>query len=174
MGPVIVMGVSGCGKTSVGALLAQRLGLPFIEGDRLHPAANIARMSAGVPLEDTDRWPWLDEIGRVLATKAMAANGAIASCSALKQVYRERLRQAAGHDLRFVFLELSRSELEQRMRVRAGHFMPATLLDSQLATLEPPATEPGVLTLDGGAGLEHIVTVAARWLQNKRPEELPS
>lgn len=168
MGPVIVMGVSGCGKTSVGAALAELLGLPFIEGDKLHPAANIAKMSAGIALGDTDRWPWLDEIGReIVANK----NGAIASCSALKCVYRDRLRAAAGRDIRFVFLDLSRGELERRMRLRQGHFMPAALLDSQLATLESPTGEAGVLTVDGAAALDHIVNSAARWLRPSGGDE---
>ena len=168
MGPAIVMGVSGCGKTSVGAALAQRFGLPFIEGDGLHPAENIAKMSAGIALGDADRWPWLDEIGREIATNR---NGAIASCSALKRAYRDRLRAAAGQDLRFVFLDLSRHELEQRMRLRQGHFMPATLLDSQLATLEPPTGEAGVLTVDGAAALDDIVNAAAQWLRPSGGDE---
>lgn len=168
MGPVIVMGVSGCGKTSVGTALAERLGLPFIEGDRLHPASNIAKMSAGIALGDVDRWPWLDEIGRAIVTNT---NGAIASCSALKRVYRDRLRAAAGQDIRFVFLDLSRDELERRMRLRQGHFMPAALLDSQLATLEPPTGEAGVLTVDGAAVLDHIVNSAAQWLRPSGGDE---
>jgi gluconokinase len=167
MGAVIVMGVSGCGKTSAGIALAERLGLGFIEGDRLHPAANIARMSAGIPLEDADRWPWLDAIGRALAARP---GGTVASCSALKRAYRERLRSAAGRDLRFVFLELSRPELERRMHLREGHFMPATLLASQLAALEPPTGEPGVLTLNGAAALDDIVGAAASWLRGTAEE----
>lgn len=173
MGPVIVMGVSGCGKTSVGAALAERLGLSFIEGDRLHPAANIAKMSSGIALADTDRWPWLDEIGRALATRT-SGGGAIASCSALRRVYRERLRKVAGQELRFVFLDLPRSELERRMQARQGHFMPAMLLESQLATLEPPTGEPGALRLDGAAALDAIVEAAAAWLRRGTGEELSS
>jgi len=171
MGPVIVMGVSGCGKSSIGAALGERLGLPYIEGDRLHPASNIAKMSAGIALDDADRWPWLDEIGHALAA---GGGGAVASCSALKRAYRDRLRSAAGRDLRFVFLELTRIELERRMSLRTGHFMPATLLDSQLATLEPPAGEAGVLVLDGAAALDDIVVAAASWLLGTTPEESPS
>lgn len=169
MGPVIVMGVSGCGKTSVGVALAERLGLPFIEGDRLHPAANIAKMSAGIALQDADRWPWLDVIGGTLAANAY---GAVASCSALKRVYRDRLRAAAGRPVAFVFLELSRIELERRMRLRQGHFMPATLLDSQLATLEPPTGEAGVLAVDGAAPLDDIVNAAALWLRPSGGDKL--
>lgn len=162
MGPVVVMGVSGCGKTSVGVALAGRLRLPFIEGDRLHPAANIAKMAGGIALSDSDRWPWLNAIGGSLAAHG---DGAIASCSALKRVYRDHLRRAAGQSLRFVFLELSRGELERRMRLRQGHFMPAALLDSQLATLEVPTGEPGVFTVDGAAALDDIVSAAALWLR---------
>ena len=148
--------------------MAKRLGLPFIEGDKLHPAANIAKMSAGIPLGDADRWPWLDEIGRILVTNM---NGALASCSALKRSYRDRLRAAAGQNLRFVFLDLPRGELERRMRLRQGHFMPAALLDSQLATLESPTDEAGVLTVDGAAALDAIVNTAAQWLRPSGGDE---
>lgn len=142
---VIVMGVSGCGKTTFGVALAERLGIPFIEGDRLHPPANIAKMSAGTPLEDADRWPWLAAVGAALA----AEESAVASCSALKRVYRERLRDAAGRGLRFVWLDLPLAALRERMATRTGHFMPSGLLDSQIATLESPLGEPNAFAVDG-------------------------
>src|ERR1700753_2802445 len=104
IGPVVVMGVSGSGKSLIGTQLAERLRVPFIEGDRLHPPANVAKMSAGMPLTDDDRWPWLDRVGREVATAAKDAGGAIAACSALKRIYRDRLRSIAGPQLRFVFL----------------------------------------------------------------------
>jgi gluconokinase len=151
---IIVMGVSGCGKTTIGEALAQRLGVPFVEGDALHPPANVAKMKSGKPLNDDDRWPWLDTIGERLSG---AGEGAVASCSALKQVYRDRLRKAVGGSLRFVFLDCSRPELKRRMAARTGHFMPPSLLESQLAALEPPAGEAGVTAVNGDAGHSEIL-----------------
>lgn len=167
IGPVIVMGVSGAGKTAVGRALAAWLGLPFIEGDSLHPTANIEKMAAGIPLTDNDRWPWLDSIGRHLAEASERAGGAVATSSALKAAYRDRLRAYAKQKLRFVFLNGSRSVLEERMHHRTGHFMPPTLLDSQLRTLEPPIGEPGVLVIDIDQPLEKIVEDAYRWLRSE-------
>lgn len=156
-GPIIVMGVSGCGKTTVGKALAQKLGVAFVEGDALHPGSNVAKMSAGIPLTDDDRWPWLQEIGAQLR-KADKQGGAVATCSSLKRAYRETLRQITGIGLRFVFLDCSRLVLEERMRQRKGHFMPPSLLASQLATLEDPAGEAGVIVVDGNA--DHGVIMA--------------
>ncbi len=161
------MGVSGSGKTTVGTAVAAQLGLPFIEGDRLHPATNIEKMSRGIALDDADRWPWLDAVAQALAASAAKSNGAIAACSALKRSYRDHLRQGVGSNLRFIFLDVSRDELERRMSLREGHFMPATLLESQLATLERPANEAGTLTVDGGASPEEIVRVAVSWLRER-------
>jgi gluconokinase len=158
---VIVMGVSGCGKTTFGEELADRLGQPFVEGDRLHPQANVAKMSAGIPLTDEDRWPWLDLVGTALAAKG----DAVGSCSALRRVYRDRLRRAAGPALRFVCLMLPRDELERRMRERSGHFMPPALLDSQLATFEPPLEESDVLIVDGTLPVSQGVEQAKDWLR---------
>jgi gluconokinase len=145
-GPIIVMGVSGCGKSSVGERLAAHLGLPYVEGDSLHPAANIAKMSAGVPLDDEDRWPWLEIIGNHL--RDAHGTGIVISCSALKRIYRDRLRQAAHSPLVFVYLKGSRDILLSRMTERPGHFFKAPLLDSQLATLESPEGEERVVTVD--------------------------
>jgi len=140
--PVVVMGVSGSGKTTVGAALADALGLPFVDGDSLHPAANVAKMAAGIPLDDADRAPWLDAIGAVLA-----AGPVVVACSALKRAYRDRLR-AAAPALQLVFLDGSPSLLASRMAARPGHFMPTTLLDSQLATLERPEPDEHAFTAD--------------------------
>lgn len=129
---VVVMGVSGCGKSTVGALLAARLGVPFIDGDSLHPPANLALMAAGTPLTDEDRWPWLRAVGAALAS---APHGAVVACSALRRGYRDVLRQSAPGAFH-VHLDGPRALLERRLTARSGHFMPATLLDSQLATLE--------------------------------------
>ncbi len=133
MSRYVVMGVSGCGKSSIGALVASALGARFIDGDDLHPAANIAKMSQGTPLDDTDRAPWLARVG-----KALAAPDTIVACSALKRSYRDNIRTSAGHDVTFLFLRGTREVLIERMKARPGHFMPVSLLDSQLATLQPP------------------------------------
>jgi gluconokinase len=163
-GPIIVMGVSGCGKTTIGEALAQHFDVPFIEGDALHPIANVQKMRGGTPLNDDDRWPWLDEIGHQLKAKTDSARGAVATCSSLKAVYRERLRQTAGTNLRFVFLNCSRPVLEARMAARKDHFMPPSLLASQLATLEDPGGEAGVAIVDGDAARDAIVNEAIRKL----------
>jgi gluconokinase len=154
---VIVMGVSGCGKSSVGEALAQRLGLPFIEGDGLHPESNVAKMAAGTPLTDEDRWPWLTVIGARMADALSRGEGIVVSCSALKKIYRDHLRAATGGRLAFVYLDGSRELLSRRMGARTGHFMPLTLLDSQLATLEVPTGEPGVVTVTIDQPVEGIV-----------------
>lgn len=131
---VVVMGVSGSGKSTVGASLAVALGTPFVDGDALHPAANVAKMAAGIPLDDEDRWPWLAAVGRHLA--GAGPEGLVVACSALKRVYRDAIRAEAPGAV-FVELDGAHDLLAKRMRERPGHFMPPSLLDSQLATLEP-------------------------------------
>jgi len=153
--PVVVMGVSGSGKTTVGAALADAFGLRFVDGDALHPAANVAKMAAGIPLDDADRAPWLDAIGAVLA-----AGPVVVACSALKRAYRDRLRAAAPR-LQLVFLDGDPALLASRMTARPGHFMPASLLDSQLATLERPEPDEHALTADIARPAEEIVTALA-------------
>ncbi|WP_428033054.1 gluconokinase [Ancylobacter sp.] len=140
------MGVSGCGKSSVGQALAAMLDADFVEGDALHPAASIAKMARGEPLNDDDRQPWLEEICRTITRIRAAGRGVVVSCSALRRAYRDQLRLAGPLDI--VFLTGSRAVLAERMRRRAGHFMPLALLDSQLATLEDPTGEPDVVTID--------------------------
>jgi gluconokinase len=162
-GPIIVMGVSGCGKTTAGEALARHFGVPYIEGDALHPAANVAKMASGTPLNDDDRWPWLDKIGAALKAHP---GGAVATCSSLKRIYRDRLRETSGGTLRFIFLKCSRGVLEQRMQERKGHFMPTSLLASQLATLEDPSSEAGVVTVNGDARHEAIMTEITSRLGN--------
>jgi gluconokinase len=161
---VIVMGVSGCGKSSVGEALASRLGLPFIEGDRLHPESNVTKMAAGTPLTDEDRWPWLTLIGARMTDALSRGEGIVISCSALKKIYRDHLRVATDGRLSFVYLEGSRELLSRRMGARTGHFMPLTLLDSQLATLEVPTGEPGVVTVTIDQPVEGIVADALKGL----------
>lgn len=142
---IVVMGVSGCGKTTLGRALAAALGLRYVEGDELHPPENVARMAAGVALTDDDRRDWLAAVGRELA--AAGEDGAVVACSALKRAYRDRLR-AAAPDLRFVHLHGAPELLAARLATRQGHYMPASLLQSQLDTLEPPAPDEGALVLD--------------------------
>ncbi|WP_029874108.1 gluconokinase [Rhizobium leguminosarum] len=161
---IIVMGVSGCGKSSVGEKLAEALHLAFVEGDALHPAANVEKMSKGIPLTDEDRMPWLDRIGEDIKASLEKSKGIIVSCSALKRLYRDRLRAAAGGNLFFVYLEGSRALLMKRMGERKGHFMPVSLLDSQLATLEVPTGEPGVVTVDIDDTVDGIAATALKSL----------
>ncbi|WP_431266600.1 gluconokinase [Roseateles chitinivorans] len=137
------MGVAGCGKTSVGQALAQALHWPFIEGDAHHAPASIAKMQAGRPLTDEDRWGWLERLGQMLAEQSPV----VLSCSALKRAYRDRLRRACP-SLRFVFIDIDRALALQRVADRADrHFFSSTLVDSQFATLESPVGEPGVVAV---------------------------
>ena len=133
---LVLMGVAGSGKTTLAAILTERLGVPSAEADEFHPPANIAKMSAGTPLDDDDRWPWLESIRDWLTAQTRAGQPSVVTCSALKRAYRDVLRTAEGR-VRFVHLTAAPDLLEQRMAHRAGHFMPTTLLPSQLATLEP-------------------------------------
>jgi gluconokinase len=144
-GPAIVMmGVSGSGKTTVGEALAKRLGVPFRDADEFHPRSNVEKMSAGVPLTDEDRWPWLDAIGAAIHDTP-AEDGIVVSSSALKRVYRDRIVAAAGRPVVFVHLDGPKAVLAERLKGRKGHFFPPSLLDSQLATLEPlGADEPAI------------------------------
>jgi gluconokinase len=159
-GAVIVMGVASCGKTSVGAALAAMLGAAFIEGDRLHPPSNIQKMSAGIPLTDEDRWPWLSQVGMALR----GGEGVVASCSALKRAYREHIERAARRPVSFVFLDGGRELLARRIAAREDHFMPASLLDSQLATLEAPSADERARRFDVALPVDAIVTAASAWL----------
>jgi carbohydrate kinase (thermoresistant glucokinase family) len=166
---VVVMGVAGSGKSTVGRLLAQRLGVEFLEGDELHPPRNVERMAAGIALTDADRRDWLVEIARQLADARAGHHGLVVSCSALKRSYRDTLR-AASSDLAFVHLHGSTELLESRMRARADHFMPVSLLTSQLQTLEPPAaaTERAV-TFDAALPAAQLAERAAAWLAQLPP-----
>ncbi|WP_329132716.1 gluconokinase [Streptomyces sp. NBC_00670] len=155
---VVVMGVAGTGKTTIGPLLAARLGVPYAEGDDFHPQANIAKMSAGVPLEDADRWPWLDAIGSWAHDRA--GLGGVVSCSALKRSYRDRLR-AAAPGVVFVHLSGDRALIEDRMSHRQGHFMPTALLDSQFATLQPLGADEAGVTVSVAGTPEEITERAS-------------
>jgi gluconokinase len=137
---VVMMGVSGSGKSTVGEALAARLGVPFRDADEFHPKSNVEKMSAGIPLIDDDRWPWLDAIGAAIHDTP-AGKGIVVSCSALKRVYRDRILKAAGRPVTFVHLDGPKAVLAERLKGRKGHFFPPSLLDSQLATLEPLAPD---------------------------------
>ncbi|MDO9456579.1 gluconokinase [Nocardioides sp.] len=149
---VVVAGVSGSGKSTVGEALAARLGVAFCDGDDLHPPANVAKMRAGTPLTDADRWPWLDDIGAWLARDA----GGVVACSALRRAYRDRLRSAVpGLDV--LLLDGDPGLIRARQAARGQHFMPTSLLDSQLATFEPLAPDEAGLTVDVADPVEEIV-----------------
>ncbi|HET8665200.1 MAG TPA: gluconokinase [Nocardioides sp.] len=142
---VVVMGVSGSGKTTLGKGLAERMHWRFQEGDDLHPRSNVEKMSRGEPLTDEDRWPWLDAIGQWLDERGRAGENAVLTCSALRRIYRDRLRSGRP-GLRFIHVDAPEEILRERLEKRQGHYMPASLLPSQLATLEPLADdEPGVV-----------------------------
>jgi len=145
---IVVMGVSGSGKSTLGGMLAAELHCPFLEGDSFHPDANIAKMRAGEPLDDDDRWPWLDALGAAAGRAAAGRGRVIVACSALKHSYRDRLAAAIDAPALFVLLEASAAELEHRMANRPGHYMPRSLLDSQLQTLERPGSDECALALD--------------------------
>jgi gluconokinase len=142
---LVIMGVSGCGKSTVAGLLAGRLGWDLAEGDDMHPAANIAKMSAGKPLDDADRWPWLARVAEWINTHATEGRPGVVTCSALKRSYRDVLR---GPNVVFVFLSGSRELIARRLAARHGHFMPPTLLDSQFAALEPPDPDEQAITTE--------------------------
>lgn len=157
----VVMGVASCGKTTVGRSLADILQVAFTEGDALHAPESVAKMSAGIPLTDDDRWPWLGRVGVAL----QGTEGRIVSCSALKKIYRQRIAEAAQRPVKFVHLHGSREVLQQRIAARQGHFMPASLLDSQLSTLEMPGPEEPAITIDIDQPPEAIVAAAIAFLR---------
>jgi len=147
---LVIMGPSGCGKTTLARALAQSLHCRFVEGDDLHPPANVEKMQAGIPLDDADRAPWLDVVAAELARGS--GHGVVAACSALKRRYRDRLRAAAG-PLSFILPRLPREVLALRMTARSGHYMPPVLLESQLADLELLAEDEEGFCIDGAAAL---------------------
>lgn len=160
---LVVMGVSGCGKSSVGAAIVGRSGGRLIEGDSFHPEANIAKMSAGTPLDDQDRAGWLLRLGEEMRACIESGQRPVLTCSALKLKYRETLRNAVP-GLGFVFLELTREEAANRVAHRPGHFMPASLIDSQFATLEPPTGEALTLPLDAAVPIVELAQQVENWL----------
>ena len=152
---IIIFGVSGAGKTTVGKLLARELGWRFVEGDDFHPAAIIEKMRGGHPLTDEDRWPWLDCLRKQIERSVSARENAVLACSALKRVYRDRLR--VSDEVKFVFLRGDHALVEKQLRSRHGHFMDANLLQSQFDDLEEPQPDENVLTIELGRTPEEIV-----------------
>lgn len=161
---VVVMGVSGSGKTSIGKALASALGWEFAEGDAFHSEANVAKMASGTPLTDDDRWPWLDRIAAWIKEETAAGRSAVVACSALKRRYRDRLR-LAWPGLRVVYLHGDRAVLEARLGARQSHFFPKRLLDSQLADLEPPAADEQPVLVDVTSSVDVIVSTAVAALK---------
>ena len=159
---LVVMGVSGSGKTTVAELLAKQLGWAFMEGDRLHPPANVEKMRQGIPLTDGDRVPWLDRIGEELKSWAAEGRSGVLTCSALKRAYRDRIRSARP-DVRFIYMKGSEALIASRVAARHHEYMPASLLRSQFDTLEEPTPdEPGVVAVDaGGSADEEVGAVIA-------------
>jgi len=166
---IVVMGVSGSGKSTLAAYLAEQLHCPLLEGDTFHAPASIAKMQSGHPLDDADRWPWLDRLGRALGEAALGAQGnhdglAVAACSALKRSYRERLAAASAVPLSFVLLDTMPAEIARRLATRSGHYMPPSLLDSQLAILERPTADENALMLDAGRTPDALGSDVLTWL----------
>jgi gluconokinase len=170
-GAILIMGVSGSGKSTLAALLAQELGCPFIEGDEYHSAANVAKMRGGEPLTDADRWPWLNALGAAISRATAEHRQVVASCSALRRIYRDRLRAEIGAPIGFVLLDAPRDELIRRIATRKDHYMPAGLIDSQLATLERPTPDEGLLVLDAGRPPAELALAVRRWWEPAPPLE---
>lgn len=160
---LVIMGVAGCGKSSLGAALAREHGMLLLEGDDRHSQSSRDKMRAGTPLTDADREGWLDQLAAELQAHPQ---GRVLTCSALRRAYRDRLRRAAP-GLRFVFLDISRDEALARVAARPSHFFSATLVDSQFATLESPLGEPGVLRVDAAAPLPGLLAEVSAWLRSE-------
>ena len=162
---IVVLGVSRLRQIHRGKMLSPPLGATFLEGDEFHSSANIAKMRAGSPLEDNDRWPWLEKIGIAVAGHMEQGRSVVAGCSALRRSYREALAKAARHELIFVHLTIDQARLAARIQARRQHFMPVSLLESQLAALEPLGPdEPGTEIAETGS-VQQTVAAALRWLR---------
>lgn len=163
---IVAMGVSGCGKSTLVAYLAALLSCPALEGDGFHTPASIDKMRTGQPLDDADRWPWLDRLGVAIGIAVREEGIALVACSALKRCYRERLEQAAGVPLLFVLLDGDRAEIAARLAERKSHYMPPSLLDSQFAVLERPAADERALTLHCYAPIEDLGRDVLAWARS--------
>ena len=164
MRAIVIMGVSGCGKSTVAAAVCQRSGAYLIEGDAFHPPENVRKMSAGIPLNDADRQGWLERLAQETLDQLQLSQRVVLTCSALKRRYRDSLRNVVP-DLGFVFLALTPEQAAQRVAHRRGHFMPASLIESQFRDLEPPTGEPLVLTIDATQTVDAIATDITAWWQ---------
>ncbi|MEQ8446193.1 MAG: gluconokinase [Pelagibacterium sp.] len=158
---IVVMGVSGAGKSTIGKELANRLHVPFIDADNLHPRANVEKMRGGTPLEDTDRWPWLEIVADAMRNTADTNGRVVCACSALRKAYRDCLTNRAEEPIAFVLLHGDKSVIAERQANRPGHFMPPALLDSQFATLEPFGADEHGIIVDVALSIDEIVDQAA-------------
>jgi gluconokinase len=163
---IIVMGVAGSGKSTLGAALASTIDRPFLEGDELHSPQAIQKMHSGIPLTDDDRWPWLDRLGRAVGDKVVSHGIAIASCSALKRAYRDRLRKVIPAPVGFVLMDADPKELLRRMSARTNHYMPPSLLTSQLDTLERPQPDELAIVLDARRPVAALCEQTVAWLNS--------
>lgn len=162
---IVVMGVSGAGKTTIGETLAARLGVPFIDADNFHPRANVEKMRGGMPLVDEDRWPWLEIVANAMRNTAGNKGRVICACSALRRDYRDYMVEKAGEPILFILLHGDRQVIAARQANRPGHFMPSTLLDSQFATLELFEPDETGITLDVAQSVDELVSEAAEYLE---------
>ena len=162
---LVVMGVSGCGKTTLATAVSATTGMRFLEADDLHPAANVAKMAGGIPLDDDDRWPWLEGLSGWMREQHAQGRSTVITCSALKQSYRRVLGQGLP-PLMFVHLTAEPALLAQRLHARAGHYMPPSMLDSQIAALEPLASDECGVVLDAGQPPERLLEQTLAWMDD--------
>lgn len=162
----VIMGVAGCGKSSVGQAIAEQIGAAFIDGDDLHPSSNIEKMSAGIPLTDQDRAPWLAAVGQTLGRTQLPC---IIACSALKQAYRDIIRANAAAQVTFLHLAGTRAVIEARMSARTGHFMPVSLLDSQFATLEELTSKESHIKVNIDQSFDEVVRAFTSQIEGNEP-----
>ena len=157
---IMVMGVSGCGKSTIGSMIAVALNVPFLDGDHYHPPENVEKMRSGTPLVDADRWPWLERLVHAMKESAEQRGKVVSACSALKREYRDFLVKTAGEPIAFIHLYAPKEVIAERQANRPGHFMPASLLDSQYETLEMPAEDENAVTLSAEPTPEEITETA--------------
>lgn len=167
---LLIMGVAGCGKSTLALKICRLLNFDLIEGDEYHPHSNQSKMAAGIPLDDSDRWPWLEQLGRELQGRT---NGSVLTCSTLKRKYRDLLRSKVP-DLRIVYLQISHDEAHRRVASRREHLFPSSLIDSQFAALESPVNEPDVLQLEATSSAADQLHTIRAWLAQAQPLLIPS